>query len=247
MPAPVTRFVRLFAVCCLVLAGCGTKPTEGASATKSADATVATAKTPESSGNDGASSGGGTWDCTYYPGGGVDYQSQSAAYLFIGDHPMCTDPDKVKDFCATLTKREGFVRAQSDNAAAEGLREVAASLPEESRQGYLAQHPLHGLEQAMAKCGLKLDQVRAQLIAEAEASINSGAADQAESTGFLMAEAPAKAEAIWTRECAGHMDQKTVGEGLDWDFKGKPTYKGFCTSTSDPSTKPVKFKAPAAH
>ena len=225
MPAPVTRFVRLFAVCCLVLAGCGTKPTEGASATKSADATVATAKTPESSGNDGASSGGGTWDCTYYPGGGVDYQSQSAAYLFIGD----------------------FVRAESDNAAAEAMREVAASLPEESRQGYLAQHPLHGLEQAMAKCGLRLEQVRAQLVADAEASINSGTADEAESTGFLMAEAPAKAEAIWARECAGHMDQKTVGEGLDWDFKGKPTYRGFCTSTSDPSTKPAKFKAPAAH
>jgi hypothetical protein len=168
--------------------------------------------------------------------------SGSAAYLFIGDHPMCTDKDKLKEFCATLTTVKGFVQQEHDSSLAESLQEsVGKSLSEEDRVGFMASHPKHAFEQAMVKCGLKLDEVRSKMIDQGEAALNAGRSD--DTIDFFITKAPARAEAIWKRECAGRMDEKTVGEGLDWDYKGNPKFKGFCVGTSSNlGSKPVKFK-----
>ncbi len=241
-----TLFSRNFgtiALCCLIVCGCGSKPTEGA--TQAQSPTSAAAKKasdgPRESG-DASADGGSPWGCESYSGAAVDYQLGSAAYLFIGDHPFCTDKSKLQEFCKTLSTEDGYVLVEHDSAVAESVRETAKSLPEESREAWLSQHPMHSLERAMVACGLKLEKVRDQLIAKGEASANAGKADGVQ---FMINHAPAIAEAIWKRECAGRMAQKSVGEGLDWDYKGNPTYKGFCEGTSDSSGRPPTFKGPA--
>jgi len=236
------RNLRLIAMCCMVVAGCGSKPTEGASPAKSsASATTAARKVAGTSDSDGTASDGAPYDCGMYAAGGNDMMSGSAAYLFIGDHPMCTDKDKLKEFCATLTTAKGFLQQEHDSSLAESLQEsVGKSLPEDAREGYMASHPKRAFEQAMVKCGLNLDGVRSKLIDEGEAALNAGRSD--DTISFFVMKAPARAEAVWKRECAGRMAQKTVGEGLDWDFKGNPKFKGFCQGYSDSESKPVKFK-----
>jgi hypothetical protein len=245
MPNLYFRDLKVLALCCLIVGGCGSKPTEGS--TQAESPTPAAAKKADdgsSDSRDSSAGGSGTWTCLNYAAGGVDYQSQSAAYLFIGDHPMCAEKGKVEQFCKSLTTRDGYNLAEEGNVAAEGAPEIAQSLPEESRDAFMQQHPKHSFDQAMAKCGLKVDQVRAQLVAETDASIKAGSkATQDADVAFLIREAPSTAEAIWTRECAGRISQITRGEGLDWDFKGNPNYKFFCnrTSAADNSSSPVKF------
>jgi hypothetical protein len=232
MSTAFSRSLTVLSACCLIVCGCGARPTEGATPKK---AHAETQPNAEITGVDRAADGTAAWDCSNYAAGGVDYQALSAAYLFIGVHPMCTDKTKRQDFCKALTAREGFSRTESESAAAEELIGLAQSYPEEARAAYLQQHPKHAFEQAMTTCGLKMDQVRGTLVAEAESSIKAGnKATEGEDVKFLMTESPTTAKAIWARECAGHMSQITVGEGLDWSFKGNPTYAYFCkTTTSD--------------
>jgi hypothetical protein len=247
MPTLLSRELGLIAVSCLIIGGCGAKPTGAAPEASASTSAAAPATAPAAAQGDASAADGAPFDCTQHAGGGTDYQLQSAAYLFIGDHPMCTDKAKVQEFCASLKTREGFLLAESANAGAEGAEQIAASLPEESRSAFMLQHPKHAFEQGMEKCGLKVDDVRSQLVAEAEAAIKAGSkTDASGDVHFLVHQAPAKAEALWARECAGHLIEKTQGEGTDWDFNGTASYTVFCKSATNYDSKPIKFDAPAA-
>lgn len=244
MPTLFFRDLKVLALCCLIVGGCGSNSTEGATQSKTAPSTAAK-KASDDSGDSGSSpSNGAAWTCGNYAAGGVDYQSQSAAYLFIGDHPMCADKSKMDQFCKALVTRDGYTVTQDANAAADAAPEIAQSLPEESRDGFMQQHPKHAFEQAMAKCGLKVDDVRAKLVAEAEALIKTDSKEkQFADIGFLMRESPATAEAVWNRECSGRLFPGRQGEGYGTVFKGNPAYEYFCniTSTADRADGPLKF------
>ena len=256
MPASLARHLGVIAVTCLIIGGCGSKPTEAAAeakgsnstteaATEAKDANSAAAKV--STDGDSSGSGGSAWDCTQYAAGGVDYMSQSASYLFIGDHPMCADKDKVQQFCNSIRTRDGFLLLESTIAGAEAAPGTAASLPEEARAAWLDSHPKHAFEKSMEKCGLNADQVRSQLAAEAEAALKAGSQKDAD-VNFLVTEAPTTARVLWARECAGHLIEKSVGEGIDWDFNGNQSYKFFCkSSTNYDDLHHLKMKEPVAH
>ena len=256
MLASLARHLGVIAVTCLIIGGCGSKPTEAApgvntsnSATAKAnthsDSSTSKGKTDTDSGS--SASSGGTFDCGQYAAAGVDYMSQSASYLFIGDHPMCTEKDKVKQFCDSIRTRDGFLLLESTTGTAEAAPGIAAGLPEDARSGWLESHPKHAFEKSMEKCGLNAEQIRSQLAVEAEAALKAGS-QKDDDVNFLVNETPATAGALWTRECAGHLIEKTVGEGIDWDFNGHQTYKFFCKSaTNYDDLHNLKLKGSAAH
>ena len=256
MPASLAQHLGVIAVTCLIIGGCGSKPTEAAPGTKASNSATAQANTDsESSTSKGttdtdsgsSASSGGSFDCGQYAAGGVDYMSQSASYLFIGDHPMCTEKDKVKQFCDSIRTRDGFLLLESTTANAEAAPGVAAALPEDARGGWLESHPKHAFEKSMEKCGLNAEQIRSQLAVEAEAALKAGGQKDAD-VNFLVEETPPVAGALWKRECAGHLIEKDVGESIDWDFNGNQAYKFFCKSaTNYDDLHNLKFKGPAAH
>lgn len=172
--------------------------------------------------------------CSLYGGGVVDAMGQSAAYMFIGQRPMCGDADRKQRFCAALQTREGYDLVREHSDAAEQAQADAKALPEEMRATFLQQHPRHSFEPSFGACGLKLDGVRAKLVAQAEATIQAGKASrQDDELNFLRRESPATVEAIWKRECAGRVQGRSYGElGIGIDFRGNAVYDIFCKRTS---------------
>jgi hypothetical protein len=221
--------------------GSGTTVRRGPPATAAAKATPAPASEPQSADS------GGAFDCGQYVGQGTDIMSLPAAYLFIGAHPMCAEPAKVKEFCGWLATRDGFVKTQEVNQNGAEAGEIAKTMPEEARGTYLAHFPKQVFEQALQKCGLNREQQRSRLVADAEAAIAAGPTDKTGAdVAFFVNEAPERAEPLWKHECDGHYIQKTVGEGVEWRFTGgKAAYAGFCLATLADDTRKVQFKAPS--
>ena len=233
----------------LLATACGAKSNEGAPGPTSkpvATANSGVRETRATESQSDASDSGGAFDCGQYVGQGTDILSLPAAYMFVGAHPMCAEQEKVKEFCSWLATREGFLKTQEVNRNGAEAPEVAKSLPEESRDTYLAHFPKQVFERALQKCGLNLEQQRSKLVAEAESAIAAGAkADTGGDVSFLLEEAPARAELLWKRECDGHYVQKTVGEGYETHFAGgKSSYASFCMGSVNADTIPPKFKAP---
>ena len=222
------RMARLM-VGALVVAGLGLQFAGAARKAKPADP-------PEQEAADGAVS------CSMYGDGVLDVMGQSAAYLFIGEHPACTDAGRRQRFCEALQAREGYDTVREHSAAADKAAEVAKTLPDEMRALYLQQHPRRSFDLAFPACGLKPEAVSAKLAAEAAAHIQRGQGNGLdEDLNFLRREAPTWVEAIWTRECAGRVTGRLAGElGMDIEFKGNPVYTTYCKRT----TKADKEKAP---
>lgn len=247
------RFFRLdrslIAFCCLLMGGCGSQAGEHASKAQPAAADTAAASAPTRSRKTSPRESDAAPDeadnyCSMYGGGGGDVMSQPAAYLFIGEHPMCADQEKKQDFCKFLATREGYVITKENDDLAGQAGDIAKTLPEESRDFYMRQHPAHALEQAMLACGFKPDQLHSRLVSDAVAAIPGGKAPGVyEDINFLLKESPDTAKGIWTRECGGHMKTTTRGEDIDFDFNGNAAYSIYCqrTTTADNAKAPPKF------
>ena len=183
--------------------------------------------------------------CSLYGGGVLDATGQSAAYLFIGERPLCADAGRKQRFCGALQTREGYVAVKTGSEEAAQAAETAQALPDEERRFFLRQHPQHALEQAVAGCGLKLDALRAKLVADTQASLQAGHPDRlADDLEFLRKEAPATVEALWKRECAGRVAAESHGElGYGVAFKGNPVYATYCARTTrvDNAKAPPRF------
>ena len=235
----------------LLATACGAKSNDGGSAAQAKPATSATSasaagKVTRATESDPADAALG-FDCQQYIGQGTDFMSSPAAYMFIGPHPMCAEPEKVKEFCGWLATRDGFMNTRAANDVGENAVENTKSMDEDARAAYLAHYPKHVLEQALQKCGMNLDQQHSKLVAAAEAAINGGAKDDTAGgdVSFFVNEAPDRAERLWKRECEGHYVQKTVGEGYETHFAGgKSSYASFCMGSVNADTIPPKFKAP---
>ena len=252
MPNRLTLLLSSALVSGLLATACGAKSSDGGSAAtaKAAGAATATtsasasAKANRSTESEPAESALG-FDCSQYIGQGTDFMSSPAAYLFIGDHPMCAEPEKVQEFCAWLATREGFVNTRAANDVGENAVENTKSMDEDARAAYLAHYPRHVLDQSLQKCGMNLEQQHSKLVAAAEAAINGGTKDDTAGgdVSFFVQEAPDRAERLWKRECEGHYTQKTVGEGYETHFTGgKASYASFCMGSVNSDTIPPKFK-----
>ncbi len=180
--------------------------------------------------------------CQMYASGVVDVVGHSAAYLFIGDRPACTDAARKQRFCAALQTRLGYdtVREQSEQAA-EAV-EIAKGMDANERANYLAQYPPRALERVIAACGLKQDQVKAKAALDAQSNLQAGRLDALdEDLDFLRRELPSAIEPLWKRECEGRISGTEMGEqGIGIAFKGKAAYETFCQRT----TKIDKPRAP---
>ena len=221
MSKPMPGAFRWILCAVLIITAGWTPPGEAATKAK---------ESPPAADDDGGSPG-----CSLYAAGVVDAMSQSAAYMFIGNRPMCADAARKRQFCEAINTREGYETVRDGSAAADDAAEIAKSLPEESREFFLQQHPKHSLESAMATCGLKLDQLRARLASDAEAGLRTSDPRRLDADlAFLKRDSPANVQAIWTRECAGHVAARSEGEmGFAIDYKGSnPAYAKFCQRTS---------------
>ena len=242
MSTPMNLMTVLLVLGAGLLTGCGSK-SEVSSAAAATESKVPVANTPAAAPS--AASGDNPVPCML-AAPGVDYMSNAAGYLFIGDHPACTSPDDLQKFCAAMRTRVIFQKLEDANLAAESAPEIAATLPEESRAQFIATYPKHVLEQSAQKCGLAVAGIRSQLVAEADAAMKSDSkSDQYYDAQFILAEDPAYAEAMWKRECRGHVKLViTHSEAGDrYDVTGvKPAYADYCMQVADGDG--TLFKAP---
>ncbi len=180
--------------------------------------------------------------CQMYGGGVVDVVGHSAAYLFIGDRPACTDAARKQRFCAALQTRLGYVTVREQSEQAAEAVEIAKGMDANERANYLTQYPPRALERVIAACGLTQAQVKAKAVSEAQGNLYAGRLDALnEDLDFLRREAPSVIEPLWKRECEGRVVGTALSEqGIFPVFSGKNVaYKEFCAATT-------KFDKPRA-
>jgi hypothetical protein len=167
----------------------------------------------------------------------------SSDWYFITEKPPCTAAGSLKKYCARIQTRDGYVF----EAIAEGVNDDPElvgqfTAPFEDDEKVLAaviySHPKQSLKKSLQKCGLKDEQVRAKLVAEAEVAsrtdVNPALARDFAVIGMW---APDLAMTIWKRECQGHHfsdpNINTEHPMLDKYWYANPHYLEFCEATTD--------------
>jgi hypothetical protein len=250
MPARLNTMMASLVLGTALVTGCGSKSPTGGEANAPAGDTVpaarATAATTSTATSTAAATDGAPACMMLAPG--IDMMGNAAGYLFIGDHPACTSPEDLHKFCAAMKTRPIYEKLEDANKGAESAAEVAAGLPEEARATYLATLPKHVLELTAQKCGLSVADLRSKLVAEADAAMKTDKpTDQYSDYQFILREDLGYAEALWKRECSGHVKLvETHSEAGDrFEVKGvSPAYVEYCTQLA--SKDGTSFKRPGA-
>jgi hypothetical protein len=166
----------------------------------------------------------------------------SSDWYFIGAKPPCTSASSLKKYCTRLQTRQGYVfeaitQAMNDDPAWVNGMVAPFEGDDEAKAAALYSHPRQGLQKSLQKCGLNGDQVRAKLVAEAEAALKSGSGPAlARDLAVIGMWAPDRAMIIWKRECEGHRfsDPSDRNEmTVDKYWKANPRYLQFCTTTTE--------------
>jgi hypothetical protein len=167
----------------------------------------------------------------------------SSDWYFIGAKPPCTSAASLKKYCARIQTRDGYVfeaTAEAVNGDPELVGQFTAPFEDDEKAlaAALYSHPKQSLQKSLQKCGLKDEQVRAKLVAEAEAASKTDAnAALARDFAVIGMWAPDLAMTIWKRECQGHpfSDPNAHSESppLDKYWKANPHYLQFCEATTD--------------
>jgi hypothetical protein len=167
----------------------------------------------------------------------------SSDWYFIGAKPPCTSAASLKKYCARIQTRNGYVFeaiAEAVNGDPEMVGQFTAPFDgdDEALAATLYSHPKQSLQKSLQKCGLKDEQVRANLVAEAEVASKTDAnAALARDFAVIGMWAPDLAMTIWKRECQGHpfSDPNAHSESppLDKYWKANPHYLQFCEATTD--------------
>ena len=158
----------------------------------------------------------------------------SSAWYFIGTKPPCTSAASLKKYCARLQTRQGYVfeaMSQALNDDPAWVQSMVAPFEgdDEAKAAALYSHPKQSLQKSLQKCGLNGDQVRAKLVAEAEAAskTDTGAA-LSRDLAVIGMWAPDRALGIWKRECEGHRSTDPAdrnGNTVDPYWKTNPRYQ----------------------
>jgi hypothetical protein len=184
---------------------------------------------------------------------GRDYTGNfSSDWYFIGTKPPCPNASSLKKYCTRIQTQDGYLfeatveRMNSDSA---WLKEMIAPLEgdDEAKAETIARFPKQSLQKSLQKCGLTGKQVRAKLLAEAEAATKT---DAVTNTDFAVIGtwAPDLAMKIWKRECEGHpfTDPADHSESPRTDkyWKSNPRFLNFCLVTTEDrlSARPKNFK-----
>lgn len=175
---------------------------------------------------------------------GKDFTGASSSdWYFIGSKPPCPYAGSLKKYCARIQTRNGYVfeemaQALNDDPVWVNGQVAPFEGDDDAKAQALASHPKQSLQKSLQKCGLNREQVRAKLVAEAEAASKTDHdAELARDFAVIGSWAPDLAMKIWKRECEGHplTDPSDHSESprLDKYWKANPRYLQFCSLTTD--------------